>query len=57
MKKLPRLWGKDEAPTQAQRRLKWATRLGVAFQLGQGNTHTFPMRLSYALIAAHKGGE
>jgi hypothetical protein len=32
-------------------------RLGVAFQLGQGDTHTFPMRLSHTPIAADKCGE
>src|SRR5271170_7647237 len=32
-------------------------RLRVSFQLSQGNTHTLPMRLSHALIAADKGSE
>ncbi len=31
--------------------------LSVLFQLGQCDTHALPMRLSYALIAANKGGE
>jgi len=32
-------------------------RLGVPLQLSQDDTHTFPMRLSHALVATDKGGE